>query len=79
MLVSQLFFYVCASFASIAVVEFLIQIKGAVRIVLLDALRIVTPVWGLAGVIVVAVDLALRPTAVEVCSHSLRNDKVDST
>ncbi|KAK5119173.1 hypothetical protein LTR85_007787 [Meristemomyces frigidus] len=64
-LVAQLFFHLCAAFASIAVVDFLIQIKGAVRLKLLGTLRVNTCVWGLTGTVVMVVFLALRPSVVK--------------
>jgi hypothetical protein len=50
-----------------AVVEFLIALKGPVKIWLLDnVLRFVTPVWGLAGIVVYAVFLGLTTAYVPV-------------
>ena len=56
-----------------SVVEFIVQLKAQVKIWLVDiALRIVTPVWGLAGLIMSAVFLGLSPTTVPVSLNALR-------
>ncbi|KAK5137654.1 hypothetical protein LTR08_007949 [Meristemomyces frigidus] len=65
LLVAQLFFYLCATFASDAVVEFLMQVKGKVRVVLLDGLRIITYIWGLAGIAVMTACLAISASKVK--------------
>ena len=50
-----------------AVVEFIIALKGPMKIWVLDnVLRYVSPVWGLAGIIVYAVFLGLTSTHVPV-------------
>lgn len=50
-----------------SVVEFIIALKGQVKIWLVDiVLRLVTPVWGLAGIVVTAVLLGLAPSAMPV-------------
>ena len=62
-----------------SVVEFIIALKGQVRIWLVDiVLRLVTPVWGLAGVLVCAVYLGLSTSKVPV-SLLLRARKVRSS
>ena len=60
-----------------SVVEFIVQLKARVKIWLVDvALRIVTPVWGFAGVITFAVFLGLSPIEVPVsCRYSCTNGK----
>ena len=60
-------FYLCAAFATMSVVEFIIALKGQVRIWLVDVvLRLVTPIWGLAGILVCAVYLGLAESKVPV-------------
>jgi hypothetical protein len=50
-----------------SVVEFIIALKSQVKIWLVDiVLRLVTPIWGLAGIVVNAVFLGLAPVAVPV-------------
>ena len=60
-------FYLSAALASMSVVEFIIALKSQVKIWLVDVvLRLVTPVWGLAGIIVTAVFLGLSTAAMPV-------------
>ena len=60
-------FYISAAFASMSVVEFIIALKSHVKIWLVDiVLRLVTPIWGLAGIVVIAVYLGLAPVAMPV-------------
>jgi hypothetical protein len=50
-----------------SVVEFIIALKSQVKIWLVDiVLRLVTPIWGLAGIVVNAVFLGLAPVAMPV-------------
>lgn len=59
-LVAKLLFYVSAACASMSVVEFIIALKGQVKVWIVDVgLRIVTPIWGLASVVTCAVFLGL--------------------
>ena len=50
-----------------SVVEFIIALKAQVKIWLVDiVLRLVTPIWGLAGIVVCAVFLGLAPSSMPV-------------
>jgi hypothetical protein len=67
LVVTKLLFYLSVGFASMSVVEFIVKLKGPQRIWLVDyALRLVTPVWGFAGVIQCVVILALGSAEVPV-------------
>ena len=61
-----------------SVVEFVYQVKGAVVVRLLDVLRILVPLWGLAGVVMMIVFLAVGPSAVKVRQEGARNYTLSS-
>ncbi|KAK3110642.1 hypothetical protein LTR53_014861 [Teratosphaeriaceae sp. CCFEE 6253] len=65
-LVAHLFYYLTAAFAIASVVEFLFQIKGPRRVLPLDVLRVVGPLWGLAGVIMILVYLGTGSSNINV-------------
>jgi len=54
LLVGELFFYLCAAMSSLAVIEFLIQIRASARMMALNVFRVVTVLWATAGLIVMA-------------------------
>ena len=64
--IADIFFYLCGCFATIGVIEFIIKVKDSIRIVLLDVLRIVTVLWGLAGVVTSVVLLVISRSVLRV-------------
>ncbi len=53
-----------------SVVEFIIALKSQVKLWLVDiVLRLAVPIWGLAGIIVIAVFLGLSTTAMPVSNQ----------
>ncbi|KAK5677634.1 hypothetical protein LTR17_027694, partial [Elasticomyces elasticus] len=56
-LVAHLFYYLCASFAIASVAKFLFQITATKPVLPLDVLRVLSPLWGLAGVVMIVVYL----------------------
>jgi hypothetical protein len=67
LLTAKLLFYLSVGLASMSVVEFIVKLKGPKKVWLVDyALRLVTPVWGIAGVISSVVLLGLKVQHVPV-------------
>ena len=66
-LTSELFYYISICLANLSVVEFIVALKGIMALWIVDyALRIIIPIWGLAGIVVTAVYLCTDFT-VSVC------------
>ncbi|KXL43602.1 MAG: hypothetical protein FE78DRAFT_542392, partial [Acidomyces sp. 'richmondensis'] len=60
LLVGELFFYLCAALSSLSVIEFLIQIQAAARMIALDIFRIIAVIWAVVVLIVMAIFIGLE-------------------
>jgi hypothetical protein len=59
-LVAQLLFYAGAACSLCTVVEFMVQLKGTVRVPLLTIVRYATVTWGVAGIVIMATFVGIQ-------------------
>lgn len=71
MLVGELFFYLCAALSSLSVIEFLIQIQAAARMIALDIFRIIAVIWAVVVLIVMAIFIGLELPSMTRVSNSI--------